>query len=121
MERERFRVQGTMAQSEVDSMTAIAHLPGLDIEIVHRHSPDGLTEQVSINLKAVPSFEAFARSIDALNPFAFWAEAMRLVWFPWIEATRAVMMAPSLSPSPAKARPERPGHPGGGLLIRETD
>ena len=49
-------------------MKAIAHLPGLDIEIVHHQSPDGLTEQVSINLTAVPSFEAFARSIDAMEP-----------------------------------------------------
>jgi hypothetical protein len=57
-------------------------LPGLDVEIVHHQSPDGLTERVSINLTAVPSFEAFARSIDAWNPFAFWAEAMRLAWSP---------------------------------------
>jgi len=94
-----------MPRSEVDSTTATAHLPGLDIEIVHRQSPDGLTEQVSINLTAVPSFGAFASSIDAWNPFAFWAEAMRLAWFPWVEATRAMTMAPSLSPSPPKARP----------------
>ena len=67
-----------MPRSEIDSTRATAHLPGLDIEIVHYHSPDGLTEQVSINLTATPSFEAFARSIDAWNPFAFWAEAMRL-------------------------------------------
>jgi hypothetical protein len=108
-----------MARSEGDSTRAIAHLPGLDIEIVHSQSQDGLTEQVSINLKAVPSFEAFARSLDALNPFAFWAEAVRLAWFPWIQATRAVMMPPSLSPSLPKARPERP--PPYDVLIRETD
>ena len=107
-----------MSPSEIDSTRATAHLPGLDIEIVHYHVPDGLTERVSINLTAVPSFEAFARSIDAWNPFAFWAEAMRLAWFPWIEATRVVMMAPSLLP---KARPEPPRHPPGGYLVRETD
>jgi hypothetical protein len=109
-----------MPRSEVDSTTSPAHLPGLDIEIVHRQSPDGLTEQISINLKAAPSFEAFARSIELLNPFVFWAEAMRLAWFPWVEATRAVMMAPG-SPSLPKARPEPPRHPPGGYLIRETD
>ena len=108
-----------MARSEGDSTRAIAHLPGLDIEIVHHQSQDGLTEQVSINLKAVPSFEAFARSVDALNPFAFWAEAMRLVWFPWIEATRAMMLPPNPSSSLPKARPERP--PPYDVLIRETD
>jgi hypothetical protein len=36
-------------------------LPGLDIEIVHRRSPSGDTEQILINLQAVPSFEAFGR------------------------------------------------------------
>jgi hypothetical protein len=110
-----------MPRSEVDSTTATAHLPGLDIEIVHRQSPDGLTEQISINLKAMPSFEAFARSLEAMNPFAFWAEAMRLAWLPWVEATRAMMMAESLSPSLPKAGPERPGPPPRPYLIRETD
>jgi hypothetical protein len=108
-----------MPRSEIDSTRATAHLPGLDIEIVHHHSPDGLTEQVSINLTATPSLEAFARSIDAWNPFAFWAETMRLAWFPWVEATRA--MAPGLFPSLPKAKPEPPRQPPGGYLIRETD
>jgi hypothetical protein len=36
-------------------------LPGLDIEIIHRRSPSGDAEQISINLQAVPSFEAFGR------------------------------------------------------------
>jgi hypothetical protein len=110
-----------MPRSEVDSTTATAHLPGLDIEIVHRQSPDGLTEQVSINLKAVPSFAAFARSLEAMNPFAFWAEAIRLAWLPWVEATRAMMMAESLSPSLPKAKPELPSHPPRAYLVRETD
>ena len=110
-----------MSPSEIDSTRATAHLPGLDIEIVHRQSPDGLTEQVSINLTAVPSFGAFAGSLEAWNPFAFWAEVMRLAWFPWIEATRAVMMPPSLAPSLPKARPEPPRQPPGAYLIRETD
>jgi len=51
-------------------LRATTRLPGLDIEIVHRQSPDGLTEQVSINLTAVPSFGAFAGSLEAWNPFA---------------------------------------------------
>ena len=110
-----------MPRSEIDPTRATAHLPGLDVEIVHYYAPDGLTEQVSINLTAVPSFGAFAGSLDAWNPFAFWAEAMRLAWSPWVEATRAVMMAPSLFPSLPKARPEPPRHPPGGYLIRETD
>jgi hypothetical protein len=110
-----------MPRSEIDSTRATAHLPGLDIEIVHYHAPDGLTEQVSINLTSTPSFEAFARSIDAWNPFAFWAEAMRFAWFPWVEATRAMMRAPGPLPSLPKGGPERPGPPPRPYLIRETD
>jgi hypothetical protein len=77
--------------------------------------------QVSINLTATPSFETFARSIDAWNPFAFWAEAMRLAWFPWVEATRTMMRTPGLLPSLPNARPEPPGPPPRPYLIRETD
>src|SRR5213083_1596951 len=44
---------------------------GLDIEIVHRRSPDGEAEQLSINLQAAPSFEALGRVLEAANPFAF--------------------------------------------------
>jgi hypothetical protein len=110
-----------MSPNEIDSTTATAHLPGLDIEIVHRQSPDGLAEMVSINLKAVPSFEAFARSMNMFNPFAFWAEAMRLAWLPWVEATRAMMAAESLSPSLPKAKPELPAPLPRPYLVRETD
>jgi hypothetical protein len=43
---------------EDDTTRATAHLPGLDIEIIHRGSPGAEAEQISINLQAVPSFEA---------------------------------------------------------------
>ena len=85
-------------------MKAIAHFPGLDVEISHRQSPDGLAEQISINLRAVPSFDAFAHAFEALNPFTFWAEAARLAWFPWLEAIRAVTLPPS------GMRPDRPAY-----------
>jgi len=83
----------TTHSSEVDVTTATARLPGLDIEIVHRRSPGNDREQISINLQAVPSFEAFGRFLEAANPFAFWAEATKLIWFSWLEAARAVMSA----------------------------
>ncbi len=70
---------------------ATAHLPGLDIEIVHRRSPDGGSEQLSINLQAVPSFEAFGRFLETANPFALWADTAWLNWFSWLEVTRAAM------------------------------
>jgi hypothetical protein len=83
-------------QNEIDATKASAHLPGLDIEIVHRRSPDGDSEQISINLQATPSFEAFGRFIESANPFAFWAQAARLAWLPWLEAARAATLPASL-------------------------
>ena len=77
---------------DLDSTKATAHLPGLDIEIVHRRSPDGDAEQLSINLQAVPSFEAFGRFLEAGGPFALWAQAARLPWFPWLGAVQAAML-----------------------------
>jgi hypothetical protein len=53
--------KGATRGRDVDATAASAHLPGLDIEIVHRRSPDGDAEQISINLQGVPSFEAFGR------------------------------------------------------------
>ena len=94
--------------NEGEAMKAVANLPGLDIEIVHHQSSDGLEEQISINLKAIPSFEAFARFYETMNPFVFWAEATRLVWFPWVEAMRAAMAQQGPTTLP-KRRPALPG------------
>jgi hypothetical protein len=78
-------------QSEIGATKASARLPGLDVEIVHRQSPDGDSEQISISLQAAPSFEAFGRFLEAANPFAFWVHAGRLAWLPWLEAVRAAI------------------------------
>lgn len=93
----------------VETTGATAHLPGLDIEIVHSRSPDGEAEQISINLRAVPSFEAVGRVIEAFNPFGFWMQAMRLAWFPWVEAARAAL-PPTGTASPAKGRLQPPSY-----------
>jgi hypothetical protein len=92
--------KGATGTSEIDATKARAHLPGLDIEIVHRRSPESGAEEISINLQAVPSFEAFGRFLEAANPFAFWAQAARLAWFPWLEAARLVMLPPTSAPPP---------------------
>jgi hypothetical protein len=77
---------------EMDATTASAHLPGLDIDILHRQSPNGDWEQISINLRATPSFEALGRFFGATDPFTFWAQAARLMWTPWLLTAQA--MAP---------------------------
>jgi hypothetical protein len=74
---------------ETDTTRATARLPGLEIEIVHRRPADDV-EQISINLQAVPSFQAFDDFFGTLNPFAFWARAARMAWLPWLEAARTM-------------------------------
>jgi hypothetical protein len=85
-----------------DATPATAQLPGLDIEITHRRAAEGDAEIISINLKAVPSFEDFVRAFGAANPFALWMRGIELAWLPWIEASRAMALpwtqAPSLAP-----------------------
>jgi hypothetical protein len=82
---------------------ASASLPGLEIEIIHRRSPDGEAEQISINLQAVPSFEAFGRAFEAANPFVFWTQTLQLVWAPWLEAARMASLPFGGTPALPKA------------------
>ena len=79
-------------QTEIGATRVTARLPGLNIEVVHRQSPDGGSEQISINLQAVPSFEAFGHFLEQAKPFAFWVAASRLAWLPWLEAARVAML-----------------------------
>jgi len=90
----------------VDATRATAHLPGLDIEIIHRRSPTGDNEQISINLQAVPSFEAFGRFLETTNPFAFWA----LVSSTWIDTARTMMLPWGLVPQLPKPASEAVPH-----------
>ena len=93
-----------------DATRATARLPGLDIEIVHRRAVEDDAEHISINLRAMPSFEAFARVLDGANPFAFWAQAAQLAWQPWISATQVFSLpwAP-VPPSDTPSGPKRIG------------
>jgi hypothetical protein len=84
-----------------------ASLPGLEIETVHRKSQDADVEAISINLQAVPSFEAFGRFFETVNPFAVWAQAARMAWFPWLGVTSALMLPWSAGP----VRLNPPGSP----------
>ena len=77
----------------IDATRATARPPGLDIEIVHRQLPGGEAEQDSINLEAVPSFEAFGRFVESADPFAFWAQAAQMVWLPWLAAAQTMLLA----------------------------
>ena len=83
---------GEMHPAGRDATRASARLPGLDIEIVHRRAIEGDSEQISINLRAAPSFEAFGRALESANPFVFWMQTVQLAWLPWLEAARAAAL-----------------------------
>jgi len=94
-----------LPNQKIDNSTirATARLPGLEVEIIHRRLPDADAEQLSINLQAVPSFEAFGQFLQAANPFAFWAQAAKFMWFPWLGAASALTL-PQASPPPKLSR-----------------
>jgi hypothetical protein len=75
-----------MPSNEQDETRATASLPGLDVEIVHRHASDASAELITISLRAAPSFEAFGRYLEATNPLLAWARMIELAWQPWLGA-----------------------------------
>jgi hypothetical protein len=93
---------------DIDATRASARLPGLDIDIIHRQSPNGDWEQMSINLRATPSFEAFGSSFEAANPFTFWVEATRLMWMPWLLTAQTMLLPAGLPRAlPSAVHPEQ--------------
>ena len=89
----------TSEPGETGTTRAKARLPGLEIEIVHRRPADDV-EQLSINLQATPSLEAFGRFLEATNPFVFWLQAVQMAWRPWLDAARTIVPAPGPSSLP---------------------
>jgi hypothetical protein len=95
-------------ESEIDATRTSARLPGLDIDIIHRRSPNSDWEQMSINLRATPSFEALGSLFEAANPFTFWVPATRFMWTPWLLAAhndapgRPLANTPERRPPPAR-------------------
>jgi hypothetical protein len=87
----------------MDETRAVAHLPNLDIEILHRQLPQECAEQLLISLRARPSFETFARWPQApgpasawlaLNPFLAWQQAVLALWAPWLAAAARTLPGP---------------------------
>jgi hypothetical protein len=79
-------------EHDIDTIKASAHLPGLDVDIIRSQSPSGDWEQISINLRATPSFETLGRSFEAADPLRLWMQAMRLMWMPWLLTMQTMML-----------------------------
>jgi len=83
-----------MPKHTLGETRATARLPALNIEIAHGRAPGGGSEWITLRLEATPSFEAFGRGLEWANPFAFWAEAMRMAWLPWLGSARGMGFLP---------------------------
>src|SRR5215204_4871001 len=75
-----------MKISEYDETRATARLPNVDIEILHRRPWEGNEEQLVVMLRAVPSFEAVGRWLEASNLLLVWTRMMEAAWSPWARA-----------------------------------
>jgi hypothetical protein len=78
-------------EHDEQSISATARLPGLEIDLWHRRLPGETGEELTIRLRAVPSFEAFGRAMEGANPFALWVEMVRLAWSPWLMASQMML------------------------------
>jgi hypothetical protein len=58
---------------------------------------EGNEEQLVVMLRAVPSFEAFGRLLEASNPFLVWTRMMETAWSPWARALTTAL-SPSVRP-----------------------
>ena len=91
-----------MTDTNVDENTtrATARLPSLEIDIVHHQPPSGEFEQISINLRATPSFDEFGEFLGTANPFLIWAQVAQMAWLPWLGLARA--FTPQMLDPPAR-------------------
>ena len=73
-----------------DEMRAVARLPGIDIDILHRRSEGVEAEEMLIRVRAMPPFDAALGAFEAANPFLMWSRMVQAAWAPWL-----ALMAPS--------------------------
>jgi len=86
-----------MPDKSVDQTKVVAHLPGFDLEIVHRPPHGDVGEAIGVMLRAVdtpllpdPSFLAMgafpAMNPLVFNPFLMWLEMSQAAWRTWLGA-----------------------------------
>jgi hypothetical protein len=89
-----------MQEGNLMETKATAHLPNLDIEIIHSRSPAGDAERISVSVLAIPSFESFGRYLEAANPFLFWMRFAQTAWAPWFGVFPAMFPPGNFDPLP---------------------
>ena len=90
-----------MQQKEIamsmDDTRAVANLPHLDIEILHRQVPEEGAEYLSITLRATPDLGTAAQLLDpfrllaataAWNPWLAWLRVAN----PWLQGRPAALL-----------------------------
>jgi hypothetical protein len=99
-----------LANEQIDKgiTRATTHLPGLPVEIVHQRPSDNV-EQISIELQAVPSFEAFGPA----NLFAFWFRAAEIAWLPWAGLAQTMMLPLTVASIPPQLSSSSSNNPSG--------
>jgi hypothetical protein len=71
----------------IDETRALARLPALDVAIARRRDEEAGAEEVTIALRARPSFAELATAIEAnpfLLPWVAWARLVESAWAPWL-------------------------------------
>jgi hypothetical protein len=104
-------MERAMPQADFEEANVVALLPRLKIEVLHSRSPAGDVEQLSINVLALPSFEAFGRYLEAANPFLFWMRFTETAWAPWLRAFSVPPPQLALAGSPPAAQITAPSAP----------
>jgi hypothetical protein len=84
----------------MDETKLTARLPNLEVEIIRREDAAQNAEMLTLNFRAVPSFEAFGRYLlgsapeaapaAESNPFGLWLNLWQQAWAPWLEVAKAM-------------------------------
>lgn len=77
-----------------------AHLPTIDIELMHRELPEQNAELMTVQIRATPSFEAMERWLAQSATFAlgqpfalqFWTDMLVPAWLPWLAMNPALAL-----------------------------
>ena len=77
-----------MTDQPVDQTKVVAHLPGFDLEIIHRPPQGNQGEAIGVMLRAVDAamLPAFPPNPLLFNPLLMWLELGQAAWRTWLGA-----------------------------------